>query len=87
MKKIIPMLVISVLILSGFGVIGAGYGLENNVRCKTMKLTVSPLNIKDQNDKYVEISLENNNFYLMKPGKPMLPKIVKTFELDFGVKS
>ncbi len=87
MMKIIPILITSVLILSGFGVIGAGYGLESNTTCKTIKLTVSPLEINDENDKYVEINLENSNSYLMKPGKPMLPKIVKTFELDFGVKN
>ena len=36
---------------------------------------------------YLEVSLGNMDTYLMNPGQPMIPRIIKTYELPFGAKN
>ena len=47
----------------------------------------SPLVIEESDQDYVKLRLKDTSSYLMNPGQPMLPKVVKTFELPFGVKN
>jgi len=90
MKKILPIMVIGILVLSGLG--AAGFTDEetsNELILKTEEaiVNISPLNVQNVESDYIELSFEDTNSFLMEAGKPMLPKIVKTFELPFGVKN
>jgi len=91
MKKILPIIVIGFLVLSG---IGAGdvnkdtlYIEKKSVISDHRNIEFSSIVIKASKENYVEVELEEPSSYLMNPGKPILPKIVKTFELPFGVKN
>jgi hypothetical protein len=48
-------------------------------------ILVSPLIIEELDSENVEVNLNDVSTYLMNPGQPMLPKIVKSVELEFGV--
>jgi len=88
MKKIISILAIVVLIISGIGAVATNNRDTGNViKALSDEITISPLKIKETNTNYIEVTLDDVSTFLMEPGKPMLPKIVKTFELPFGVKN
>ncbi|UCF13488.1 MAG: peptidase C25 [Thermoplasmatales archaeon] len=91
MKKIIPILVIVVLVLSGLGA-GAiskdvSYDAKNEEKTDVSSISFPPLIIEEHDEDYFEVSLTDVSTYLMSPGKPMLPKIVKNVELAFGVRN
>ena len=86
MKSILPFIVIGVLITSGLGAVGF-YSTESTTTIDTMRLTFSSAVSVEEGDEYVEISIEQDQLYLMRAGQPMVPKIVKTIELPFGVRN
>jgi hypothetical protein len=91
MKKIWSILVISFLIIGSLGVVAS----KNKDNSKTdlireatsSKISFSKVLFEQNNKEYLEVSLEGVSTYLMTPGEPMLPKVVKTIELPFGVKN
>ena len=93
MKKILPMIMIVLLIISGIGAVSINADNietgDKNVESKTLTLNVFFTNPKlnQYNKEYIELNLEEISTYLSDPGKPFLPKIVKSFELPFGVKN
>jgi len=91
MKKILPILVIGFLVLSGFGAFASNNDKmndeKNKVNSNTTTMTFSSLIIKEFDDNYFEVNLQDTSSYLMDSGKPMLPKVVKFFELPFGVQN
>lgn len=88
MKKIINILVVVFLIISGIGAVAINNEDTNNVIKKTSsEITFSTFEIKETNQGYNEIEMNDVSTFLMEPGKPMLPKVVKTFELPFGAKN
>lgn len=40
----------------------------------------------ETNENYISVKLDDSDSYLMEPGKPMLPVVVKTFTFPFGTK-
>ena len=90
MKKLLPLMVVGILVLSGLGAVGL---YKNTSDKETIEKTVifstefSPLVIEESDQDYVKLRLKDTSSYLMNPGQPMLPKVVKTFELPFGVKN
>ncbi|RLF33304.1 MAG: peptidase C25 [Thermoplasmata archaeon] len=88
MKKILSFLIIVFLIVSGVGAVAVHNENESEiVKTCSSKITFSSLRLKETDTGYVEVELEGVSTFLMEPGKPMLPKVVKTFELPFGVKN
>jgi len=93
MKKILPMIIIGLLVISGIGAVGINAdniesgdkNVESNSQTSNVVFTLPRLN--QYNKDYIEINLEKVSTYLSDPGKPFLPKIVKSFELPFGVKN
>ncbi|KYK24993.1 hypothetical protein AYK24_05490 [Thermoplasmatales archaeon SG8-52-4] len=90
MKKLLPIIVIGILIFSGLGAVGFSSISVNTEKNKMMDeqsdhiaLTFSPFRIEKYNKEYLEISLEGVSTYLSRPGYPVVPKVVKTFELPF----
>jgi hypothetical protein len=90
MRKIITLSIIGFLIISGLGVIATNNDKSiNQISNSKLELTnvVFPqLTINKLND-CIALYLENVSTYLMEPGFPMIPKIVKYYELPFGVKN
>jgi len=88
MKKIINFLVVALLIISGIGAVATNNQETNNEIIKTSsEIKFSKFEIKETNEGYNQIEMSDVSTFLMEPGKPMLPKVVKTFELPFGVKN
>ena len=89
MQKIFVFIILGLFLLNGIGA-AALYDttpiMESATNIKT-SLQRSSLQIQQSDDKeMISIQLDETNTFLSKPGKPLLPKIVKTFELPFGVK-
>lgn len=94
MKKILPIMVVGFLIMSSIGAVA----ITNNLTIKkqgqitTMEkddlstLVFSPFNLEITNE-YIEVNLEGVSTYVLNPGNPILPKIVKTVELPFNVRN
>ena len=88
MKKILSILVIVFLIISGIGAVALNnQETDNKILTNSSDIKFSTFEIKETNEEYTEIEMNDVSTYLMEPGRPMLPKVVKTFELPFGVKN
>jgi hypothetical protein len=84
-NKIVPFFVISILVLSGLGAVAINNDDVVFENFKTMTLEISPLVIEEYDDSYIEVNLEDTSSLFAEPGKPVLPKVVKSIELPFGV--
>jgi len=82
LKKILSIIIVGILALGGLGAVAV-----NEEKIETDIMTFSSLTIMDRNSDYVELHLNEASSYLMQPGKPMVPKVVKTVELPFGVQN
>lgn len=84
MRKIVSFAIIGMMVAGGWGALvfneaqAASHSME-------MRLAVPRLTTHPYQEQYVELSLENTNAYLMEAGKPVLPKMVQSIELPFGV--
>jgi len=91
MRKIFPILIVGFLLISGFGALAVNIektnDLENRTISETIEIDVSSIKIKDNGKNYIELSLKDEELYLMNPGQPMIPKILTTYELPFGAKN
>jgi hypothetical protein len=91
MKKFLPIMVVGFLVISGLGVAGIPFEKTDNVllveTSNAETMIFSSLVIDDGDRDYISVSLSDTSSYLTKPGEPMLPKVVKTFELPFGAKN
>jgi len=89
MQKIVPILVVGILIISGIGAVAVSKETidEGKINKITQNLNIdsSTLKIKESQEDFIEVEFQDTSAYLMNPGKPILPKIVETFELPFGV--
>ena len=83
MKKMLPLLVVGILVLSGLGAVALPSGEEFEL--KTISVNFSKPIIKNENE-YVTINVDEANSFIMKQGKPMLPSYVHTFTFPFGTK-
>jgi len=77
------------LVLSGLGAAAITNDMAYDVKTEEQSfmstILVSPLIIEELDSENVEVNLSDVSTYLMSPGQPMLPKIVKSVELEFGV--
>jgi len=95
MKKILPIMVIGFLILSGLGAVAVTNDLnisdfDNDKtigKSEIATFAFSPMVIEEHDNEYFEVSLKDTSSYLMNPGNPVLPKVVKSFELPFGARN
>ena len=91
MKRILPILVVGILILSGFGAVAIADDTIDNTgfvaKSDELSISFSSPVIEASSDEYIEISFEDTSTYLNTPGQPMVPKVVKSIELPFGVRN
>lgn len=90
MRKKISILIIGILVISGISTIFYNNNTikaseTENIISKSFKFNEPIQN--DFNTDYISLQLENTNRYLYSPEKPILPKVVKIYELDFGIKN
>ncbi len=89
MKKILNIFIIIFLILSGIGTVG--YQQENlqlnrdSVEKINLILNHPKTQFLIESNEETSITFKESDTYLSQPGKPLLPKIIKTFELPFGI--
>jgi len=87
MQKIFVFIILGLFLLNGIGA-AALYDTSqtmNPISTEQTKVQRSSIFIQQSdNQELVSIQLDETNTFLSKPGKPLLPKIVKTFELPFG---
>ncbi len=83
MRKLIPLLVVGIFVLSG---LGAVHGTEiNEEQLVSEKIIFSKPEIKID-DSFVTIDISEANSFILKQGKPILPSYVKEFTFPFGTK-
>ena len=90
MKKILNIIIIGILIISGFGAVVAGLDSDfdkKNDNLLSLNIEVSEIKINEYSQEYLEFSPINEGSFFMDPGKPMIPKLVKLVELPFGAKN
>ena len=93
MKKILPILVVSILVLSGLGAVAINIDQNNSIYRESitgiisekLEIDVQSRAFNDENENYVKPVLNEDELYLLNPGQPMIPRILKTYELPFGV--
>jgi hypothetical protein len=83
MKKYLVIFITTILIITGF----VSAGIERDLNNKNIfeKISIKQPKIKELDD-FVELSLIESSKYLLNSGKPMIPKIVKTYVFPFGTK-
>ena len=89
MKTLLPILIVGALIISGFGTLAINIEKTNNMQIEqiieTINIDISTFKIENKGDNYIKVSLGAKESYLMNPGEPMIPKVLKKYELPFGV--
>jgi len=82
MKKIIPILIVGVLVISGLGAVAFS---ENNPKhlYKSESISVSEV-IFEENDNYISVDFQESTSKLMETGNPILPVITKVYTFPAG---
>jgi len=86
MKKILSIIITCFVVLGGLGVAAINIEATNQKSSDEMIHTwreTASIKITEENS-YSRITFGEDTSFLMIPGKPLLPKIIKTFELPFG---
>ena len=82
MRKIIPYLVVSILVISGLGAVA-----NTNDNTSIEKTTVAFSNPTFSSDSnFITVDFSEANSYIMEQGKPMVPCYEETFAFPFGTK-
>jgi hypothetical protein len=87
MKKLIPILLVGILVLSGLGAAtSSNNSTENtvvNIKNETMNMEITRPTFSQQ-DEFVTINLDQSETFMSHSGEPMLPVISKTFNFPIG---
>ena len=82
-KKIVPILVVGIMVLSGLGAVANQEQDENNSMLKSERLQIAEPTFTEQ-DEFTTIDLEQSEAHMSHTGEPMLPVITKTFSFPVG---
>ena len=90
MRKYLSICIIGLLIINGIGAVAYQQGtiqLSENSTVQKMNLTITHQfnEFVIESKESTTITLNGIDTYKSEPGKPLLPKIIETFELPFGV--
>ena len=83
MKKILPILVVGILVISGLGAAALSGSEKEQIKKETISFSKPVIKEKEE---FITIDLGEATSSLMEPGKPMLPKYTKVFTFPFGTK-
>ncbi|HWR64273.1 MAG TPA: C25 family cysteine peptidase [Candidatus Thermoplasmatota archaeon] len=89
MKKWLSILIVGIFIVSGFGTVATNVSntgiLSIQTRTDTVSVDVSSIQVTESVNDYLLVRLGDQESYLLNPGQPMVPRIIKHYELPFGV--
>ena len=85
MRKLISILAIGILIISGLGVVSLENSKTLDLKTEKKQLVFSEPIIKDD-DEFVDINLEEATTYTQEAGKPILPVVTQVFTFPFKTK-
>ncbi|PNX50245.1 MAG: hypothetical protein BV456_07345 [Thermoplasmata archaeon M8B2D] len=83
MRKILPISIVVILVLTGLGAVATPQ--EQNFEIKKINVAFSKLTYEDESD-YITINVEGANNFLIEEGKPLLPMYAQQIILPFGTK-
>jgi hypothetical protein len=83
MKTVINLIIIAILIVSGFGAVAFSENEIDKYNEINDSINLSEPEIINLN-KYISLKLDQATSYTLETGLPMLPKITKTYELPIG---
>ena len=83
MRKMLPLLVVGVLVISGLGAVS---GTEDEKKKITSEKIVFSQPIVESKGEFVTITIDETNSNIMEQGKPMLPCYTQKFAFPFGTK-
>lgn len=85
MKRVLPILIIGILVLSGLGALGITYDktFENKVIEESIVISDPVIENIGQ---YATISIEGQTTQITEPGRPILPVITRVYTFPFGTK-
>ncbi len=83
MKKLVAVVLMLVLSVNAAGVFAVQQ--NDNAQKQTISVQCPNLQFETHDTSYLKISFDQPTTYLLQSGQPLLPKLVKTFELTFGV--
>jgi len=88
MKKVLPIAIICILVLNGFAALAATIDKQAAIHDETIFESVnfetSSIDIHDDTNDYIELTIDGTQDYLMNPGQPMIPRKIITYEIPFG---
>jgi hypothetical protein len=88
MKKFVPIVVVSILVLSGLGAAAftTNVSMKQMMNLKTESTSVLFASQPTFNEKdgFVEIQYDGTTTQLLEPNRPVLPIYVMTYQIPFG---
>ena len=81
MKKILPILIIGILIISGLGAVTGTEITKNEKITENIVFSKPIIEVKDE---FVTITINEANSYIMEQGKPMVPCYIEKYAFPFG---
>jgi hypothetical protein len=84
LKKILPIIIIGILVISGLNAVGT-HDVEVEIQSDSLEISFTSFKIEEYNQDYVELTFEEVSTHISETGKPLLPEVINTFELPFGV--
>jgi hypothetical protein len=85
MKRITILVIVGMILVSGFGVYAAPANAEP-IRITTRHILVSEPIITKEDNGLLTFSFAESKSYLMEPGKPLLPTLTQIFTFPLGTK-
>jgi hypothetical protein len=85
LRKILPILIVGILVLSGLGAVA---GTDNKIyfdKIEEKSIVISEPVVKDEG-KYVTVNIDEATTSILETGKPMLPVVTEVFTFPFGTK-
>ena len=83
MRKILPLLVVGILVLSGLGAVANTESEKENFKLETVNFSQP---IIQEKDNFVSIDLSEKTSDLWESNKPMLPAVTKVYTYPIGTK-
>jgi len=85
MKKVLPLMIVGILVLSGLGAVAINDDESCDIKIENESVIISKPIITEIGQ-YVTVNIEESTTSLLNAGKPVLPVITKVFTLPFGSK-
>jgi hypothetical protein len=86
--KIIPMIVVGMIVLSGLGAVAFSTDVSmkkaSTAQSESASVVFSSPPSFSEKDGFVEVTLAGATTFLSEPNRPVLPLYVRTFEIPFG---